>query len=842
MAIPDNYLLPSLPAELEGLNELALDLRWAWNHVADALWKRIDSELWNTTGNPWLILQLISRKRLRELAGDPSFRKAVDHTVAEYREAFESSTWFGQAYASKPFNIVYFSMEYGLGEALPIYSGGLGILAGDYLKTASDLGIPVIGIGLLYQQGYFRQAVDSNGRQTELFPYNDPSQLPITPVRDREGEWLRLKLDLPGRALWIRIWEARVGRVRLYLLDTNDPVNSPSDRGITSELYGGGQELRLQQEIILGIGGWQLVKALGKEPEVCHLNEGHAALAIVERAHDFMTAHSQPFGVALAATRAGNIFTTHTPVEAGFDRFPIELIEHYLAGYAEDLGIGIDGLTGLGRRDPKDTKEPLNMAFLAMRGAGMVNGVSRLHGEVSRQIFQPLYPRWPASEVPITHVTNGVHVPSWDSAAADICWTDACGKSRWLDTMENIQRDFRKVSDGVLWNLRMEETEQLINFIRDRLAQQIASTGASHNHIPGREQIFDPNVLTLGFARRFTGYKRPNLLLRDPERLTAILNHPRHPVQLVIAGKAHPHDEEGKTLVQEWWQYSLRPEVQNRVAFISDYDMALAEQLVNGVDVWINTPRRPWEACGTSGMKVLVNGGLNLSELDGWWAEAFQPGTGWAIGDGREHGNDPNWDNLEAEQVYSLLENEVVPCFYDRDDIGIPRAWVARMRKSMAELTPQFSANRMMREYVDRMYSLSARNYRERGANNAKEALRLYRWHDSLKQNWHQLRFINLDIFREGENYIVTVTVYVDGLDPSFIEVQLYAEPLDGGDAEIHVMERTEPSAGTPKSHLYQVKIPARRPVEHYTPRIVPRLDGAAVPLEAACILWYESL
>jgi len=395
MTVSSYYLLPPLPQGLEGLAELSLDLRWSWNHTADKLWNYIDSELWSMTSNPWLMLQTVKTNRLKALATDSTFRGLMDKLVAEHREAIGEKAWFQQNHFESTLEVAYFSMEYGLSEALPIYSGGLGILAGDYLKTASDLGVPVIGVGLLYQQGYFRQAVDAHGDQTEFYPYNDPGQLPIMPVRNQNGEWLRVMIDFPGGTLWLRAWEAVVGRVKLYLLDSNDPVNSPPDRGITSELYGGGPEMRLQQEIVLGIGGWRLLDAMGIKSEVCHLNEGHAALAVVERARSFMLSEHQPFKVALAATRAGNVFTTHTPVEAGFDRFSPELVSRYLANYADQLGIGLDGLLALGRQDPASSQEPLNMAFLAMRGSGVVNGVSQLHGEVSRHIFQPLFPRWP---------------------------------------------------------------------------------------------------------------------------------------------------------------------------------------------------------------------------------------------------------------------------------------------------------------------------------------------------------------------------------------------------------------------------------------------------------------
>jgi glycogen phosphorylase len=838
--MPTSYFLPSMTEGLEELIDLALDLRWSWNHAADDLWRKIAPELWDRTGNPWLILQTVATSRLQNLAADASFRKLLDTSISNHKEALDMPTWFQRAYFKEHFSIAYFSMEYGLGEALPIYSGGLGILAGDYLKTASDLGVPVTGIGLLYRQGYFRQIIDSHGEQTESYPYNDPSQLPIMPVRDQNGEWLRVKIDFPGRTLTLRCWEVIVGRVKLYLLDSNDSINEPSDRGITSELYGGGPELRLQQEIVLGIGGWRMLDAMGIHPEICHLNEGHAALAVIERARTFMMNNHQPFEIALAATRLGNIFTTHTPVEAGFDRFSRELIGRYLLDYADQIGLGLESFMSLGRQDPANSQEPLNMAFLATRSSGTVNSVSRLHREVSRRIFQPLYPRWPQLEVPMTYVTNGVHVPSWDSASADEYWTNACGKGRWLSTLDTIMEDFNKVSDESLWELRMRQTQRLIPYVRERLSRQLASTRATTALVAECGQLLDQNILTVGFARRFTGYKRPNLLLQNIERLEKIVNHPQRPIQLVVAGKAHPLDGEGKALVQAWWQFSIRPEVRGRVVFLSDYDMSLAEQMVQGVDLWINTPRRPWEACGTSGMKVLVNGGLNLSELDGWWAEAYKADIGWAVGDGREHGDDPNWDSREAEELYRLLENDIIPCFYERDSGGIPRGWVARMRASMAELTPQFSTNRMLREYVDKLYSRAEKQYRRRTANKAQEAAFLCRWRDSLMQSWHKLRFGSLDVQRQDDSHVVTVIVYLDDIDPKAIQVQLYADPLEGTEPEIHVMEMANAVPGTADGYIYRVHIPARRPVEHYTPRIIPYFDGAVVPLEIANILWYE--
>ena len=804
------------------------------------LWERIDPQIWAVTRNPWLILQSVSTSRLEKLAEDGEFRKFVESHVKAHRESLKEPGWFPQTHDPSLLTVAYFSMEFGLSEALPIYSGGLGILAGDHLKTASDLGVPLLGVGLLYQQGYFRQALDADGGQIEFYPYNDPSQLPILPVRDEQGEWLRIALDFPGRTLRLRAWEARVGRVKLYLLDSNDPVNTPADQAITSELYGGGPEMRLQQEIALGIGGWRLLHTLGIRVDVCHLNEGHAALAILERVRTVMAETRAPFHVALAAVRAGNLFTSHTPVPAGFDRFSPVLAGQYLGAYADKLGLGMDGLLALGRKDPQNAAEPLNMAYLAIRGSNAVNGVSRLHGEVSRRIFQPLFPRWPQLEVPVSHVTNGIHTPSWDSPASDALWSRACGKERWLGTLHTIKDDFKQVSDETLWEFRAKGRRKLIQDVRKRLARQLASSDLTDERVSEVGEVLEPDIITIGFARRFAGYKRPHLLLRDEDRLMRLLNNRDRPVQFIIAGKAHPLDGEGKSLVKAYSRFIRDRGVSHRLVFLVDYDMVLAEQLVQGVDLWLNTPRRPWEACGTSGMKVLVNGGLNLSELDGWWAEAYCPEAGWALGDGREHGEDPSWDDREADQLYRLLEEEVIPCFYDRDGKGIPRAWVARMRKSMAELTPRFSSNRMLREYVTRFYVPAARNYRNRSADGAQRAVEIRRWQEALKKNWHRLRFGNLGVQEREDAYGFSLPVYLNGLDPSAVTVQLYAEPAGGEGPEIHAMARGPRLAETQNAYSYSLSIPIHRPGSDYTPRIIPFREEAVVPLEAHRILWYR--
>jgi len=832
-----------LHSDIEGFDslvELALDMRSAWNHATDQVWRQLDSNLWELTQNPWLVLQTVSRENLQQVLTDPAFRKKVDDQVQLWRKEAAAPAWFQQAYPeSKLSCVAYFCMEFMLSEALPIYSGGLGNVAGDQLKAASDLGVPVIGVGLLYQQGYFRQMIDQSGAQQALYPYNDPGQLPITPLRKANGEWLRLKLDLQGHPIWLRTWQVTVGRTKLYLLDSNDAANHPPYRGITSELYGGESDLRLLQELILGIGGWRLLAALGIQPDVCHLNEGHAALVVLERARSFMQDNGQSFEVALAVTRAGNLFTTHTAVAAGFDRFLPAQIEHYLGTYAhEQLGITVDELLALGRQNPNDSTEAFNMAYLAIRGAGAVNGVSRLHGEVSRKLFGSLFPRWPTHEVPVGHVTNGVHTPTWDSATADKLWTQSCGKKRWLEPTEALAEKVSCVSDSRLWQSRMAASIELLAYARERLSRQLADSGESQEQIQSAKQLCDCDRLTLGFARRFATYKRPNLLLHDPDRLLRLLTNPQRPVQLIIAGKAHPADQAGQALIQQWIQFIRQPVARSHVIFLDDYDMHIAAHLVQGVDVWLNTPRRPWEASGTSGMKVLVNGGINISELDGWWAEAYSPEVGWALGDGQEHGNDSTWDAIEAEALYELLENEVIPEFYTRDDQDIPNAWVARMRESMARLAPHYSTNRVVREYTEQHYLPAAAAYRERSLNKGKLGSEAVDWRRSLEEKWTALRFGEMKTETDRNQHSFKVQVYLDGLDPGAIRVELYASSNSCGSPVQMEMQREKQLEGVSNGFTYSACVAATRPATDYTARILPYHSNLTIPLEEAHILW----
>lgn len=829
--------------EVEGfdlLAELALDMHWSWNHFADEVWRQLDPMLWELTHNPWAVLQTASRQRIEQVLADPAYHEKIRALVQVRRQVIEAPAWFQEHYPQSPVTAVaYFSMEYMLSEALPIYSGGLGNVAGDHLKAASDLGVPIIGIGLLYQQGYFRQVIDNDGVQQALYPYNDPGQLPITPLREANGEWLRLEVELPGYSVWLRAWQAQVGRVKLYLLDSNDVANFPVHRGITGELYGGGTEVRLKQELVLGIGGWRLLTALGIQPEICHLNEGHTAFAVLERVHTCMQVTGQPFSVALAAVRAGTIFTTHTAVAAGFDCFSPALIEHYLGEYAEQkLRISKSDLLALGRQNPSDQAEPFNMAYLAVRGSCGINGVSRLHGQVSRKIFQPIFPRWPESEVPVEYVTNGVHTPSWDSAEADELWTQVCGKPRWRGATEALEQDMRCVSDEQLWQLRTNARAALVDYARRRLLRQLAVAGATAEDVENVKNIFDPNTLTLAFARRFATYKRPNLLLQDPERLLRLLTNERRPVQLIIAGKAHPEDKAGQLLIEEWIRFIRQSGARQHVVFLSDYDMLLTEHLVQGADVWINTPRRPWEACGTSGMKVLVNGGLNLSERDGWWAEAYTPEVGWALGDGREHDNEPAWDGAEAVALYELLEREVIPEFYERDDRGIATAWVARIHESMARLTPQFSANRMAREYTEHYYLPCAVAYRKRIADDCARAKQIADWRRELAQKWSAVRFGGIKIVSSDTRHLFEVHVYLNEITPEAVSVELYAEALNGGKAVRKTMNLLRPLAEAPGGYVYSAEVSAARRAAEYTARVIPHFSGVAVPLETSQILW----
>ena len=797
----------------------------------------LDPDVWNRLQNPWALLQDVSNDRLIQFAQSPGAIAELARLTAARTAYLEGRSWFDESHGDAVRSIAYFSMEFGLGEALPLYAGGLGVLAGDMLKTASDLGVPMIGVGLLYQEGYFRQVIDPEGRQREVYPFNDPASLPVEPVRASDGAWVHVTLDFAGRPLYLRVWRARVGRSALYLLDSNDPLNAPADRGITGRLYGTDKEERFFQEVVLGVGGWRMLQVLGMETEILHLNEGHPAFAILERVRCLMERQHLPFDAALWVSRAGTVFTTHTAIEAAFDSYDASFVERHrpmLEPYVARLGLTFAQLMALGQRDPGDPNEPFTLSYLAVRGSIATNAVSALHREVSQRLFRPLFPRWPDHEVPIGHVTNGVHVPTWDSASFDALWETRCGKARWRHAAESLREAISAATDEELWQARESSREALVQFVRRRVARQLAARGAAAAAVAASGKMFEATTLTLGLARRFTPYKRLTLLLTDPARLTRLLTDPRRPVQLVVAGKAHPGDTAGKAMLQQWVRFAHAAEVRAHVAFLEDYDITVAGELVHGVDVWLNTPRCPWEACGTSGMKVLASGGLNVSTLDGWWAEAYSPDVGWAIG----RNDAPISDADDAERLYRLLEEEVVPMFYTRDERGLPVAWLERMRQSVSRLTPRFSANRMLADYVTSMYRPAAATLRARAANGYREACAMAEWERTLRLHWPVVEVGALEAEPTEDGVCASVIVALGPIDASSVLVELYADAVAGSPAERQPMERRESVPALANGARYSAKLRTDRPLWHFTPRVIPRKDGVSVPGELALIAW----
>lgn len=834
--MPNRFLPQDLPEPLRDLPSLVLDLRWSTSLLTRRIWERLDPEGWKQTGNPYVLLLNAGQEQLEAAAKDTELLEGLGYWRRKAAEYEARATWFGTRTESPLRQVAYFSMEFGLSEALPIYSGGLGLLAGDHLKSAGDLAVPLVGVGLLYQQGYFRQVLSREGEQQEAFPYNDPSSLPVVPVT-RNGTWQRVSLELPGRTLVLRAWLAQVGRIPLYLLDSNDPVNSPWDRGITSHLYDAGRDKRLLQEIVLGVGGWRLLSQLGVQPDVCHMNEGHAAFVVLARAEHQAQQKGTCIRTAFRATRAGNVFTTHTPVSAAFDEFDPGLVAHYAEPFVRTIDLPMEQLLALGRSNPRDSGEPFNMAFLAMRGCSHVNGVSALHGQVSRKLFAELYSRWPVAEIPVTAITNGVHIPTWNTLTARQIWTKSSGDDGWFEGLSESAQTLADADLSKIWEMRAESRLSLIQYIRSRYSRQIRTSGASSERVHEAEGVLDPNALTLGFARRFTEYKRPTLLLRDQPRLRRILLNSKFPVQLIVAGKAHPNDGYGKAMVREMTAFASQADLRHRVVFLEDYDITLAQHLAGGVDVWLNTPRRPAEACGTSGMKTLFNGGLNLSVRDGWWDEAWTPETGWEIGGGGE--SEPSVrDQAEAVQLLDLLEQQVIPEFYDRDEHGLPFRWLNRIRTSMLQLTARFSSDRMVKDYVEQAYEPAARAVARRLADNCSVAAELNQWHLDLEEHWHEIHFGSTQVSETDDRLHFAVAVYLGELMPSAVMVQLYSETEVDHLPVIVPMTCSHALTGSVNGFLFTADVARDRAAEDYTPRIIPYHPDAFVPLEASWIQW----
>lgn len=780
-------VVPSLPPELAGLQRIANNLWWTWEPEAIALFRRLDPELWEESRhNPVEILGVLQQTSLDSLVTDEGFMSHLARVEERLNMYLAGRPWFERSYkGAKDVSVAYFSMEFGLHESVPVYSGGLGILAGDHLKTSSDLGAPLVGVGLLYRQGYFRQYLNIEGWQQEFYPENDFYNLPLHLERDAKGEPYKVELELPGRKVGVHIWRVQVGRVPLYLLDTNLEENAPEDREITAQLYGGDQDMRIRQEILLGIGGIRALRVMGIEPQVCHMNEGHAAFLALERIKVLMEEQKARFNEALEAVRAGNIFTTHTPVEAGIDHFYPDLIDKYLSRYYRTLGLSRDEFLGLGRHNPKSAHEPFCMAVLALKLAGYANGVSQLHGEVSRRMWKNLWPELPEEHLPLTSITNGVHGRTWLSHEMAGLFDRYLG-SRWIDdsTDHSVWRRVARIPDSELWRTHERCRERLVEFARKRLKAQLCKVGATAKEISTAEEVLDPEALTIGFARRFATYKRGALLLRDIERLSRILNDANRPVQIIFAGKAHPADHEGKELIRQIVQISKDERFRHRVVFIEDYDMGVARHLVQGVDVWLNTPRRPLEASGTSGMKVAFNGGLNMSVLDGWWVEGYKGNNGWAIGNGEVYEDVEYQNEVEGRAIYDLLEKEVIPLFYDRGGDSIPRGWIASMKASLQTLCPVFSTDRMVQEYTDRFYISAHEQWSRLSSNNLALARDLARWKGDIHKRWPQVRIE--EVIAEADEEVgvgarmpVSAKVFIGDIPPAEVSVEAYFGVLD---------------------------------------------------------------
>jgi starch phosphorylase len=780
-------VLPRLPERLLPLHQLAYNLWWCWHADAVALFRRIDPERFEQLDHsPIRLLTSTTQVRFDELANDDGFLAHLERVWTAFQTYLSAPTWFAEQHPDKSdLKIAYFSAEFGIHESVPVYSGGLGVLAGDHLKSASDLGIPLMGVGLMYREGYFRQYLNVDGWQQERYPANDFFSLPLIAKTNPDGSPLTVPVRMPGREVVARVWKINVGRIPLYLLDCNIPENSGADRGITAQLYGGDINTRIQQEIVLGIGGLRALRALDREPDICHMNEGHSAFAALERARVLVQERGFDFATAIEAVKAGTVFTTHTPVPAGNDAFPPQMIDQYFGEFMQSLQLDRRAFFALGREHTDNENEDFSMTVLAIRTANVSNGVSKLHGEVSRKMWKNIFPGIPEKEVPITSITNGVHTLTWVAPEMGTLFDRYLGHA-WQDkpTAFEIWSRTEHIPDAELWRTHERCRERLVALARTRLQSQRERIGATRADIQDAEEVFDPEALTIGFARRFATYKRGALVFRNLERLNAILNHKDRPVQLIFSGKAHPKDQGGKELIAQVSQFARRPEFRRRVMFLEDYEMNIARNLVQGVDVWLNNPRRPLEASGTSGMKVCVNGGINLSILDGWWDEGYLGDNGWRIGSGEEFKDEKYQDEVESSALYDLIEREIVPEFYTRGADGLPRAWIKRMKRSIATNVAVFNTNRMVREYAEVSYLPSYARSVRLGAGNCAGAKSLAAWRRKIMEGWRDVRVEEVtapptDALHVGDAFPVTARIHLGRLSPADVVVQLYHGTVD---------------------------------------------------------------
>jgi glycogen phosphorylase len=830
-----------LPEALAPLQELAFNLRWSWDNRTRDLFRWVDPQIWELTfHDPVRLLSLVDRQRLDQLTADPAFMGFLQEMHAELRRYLEGPRWFQSKDQSPLRGVAYFSPEFGIAEALPQYSGGLGVLAGDHLKAASSLGVPLIGVGLMYRFGYFRQHLDSDGWQEERYPLLDPHGMALELV-----DGVRVSVDLAGSRLEAQVWLAKVGRVSLYMLDADVDPNDPDTRAVTDRLYGGGAEHRIRQEILLGIGGVRALEAVGVEAQVFHTNEGHAGFLGLERIRRLITEDGLSWPEAVEAVRAGTVFTTHTPVPAGIDRFPREMMERYFGGWADECGISIDKLMGLGHYPGEGLSEPFNMAVMGLRLAGRSNGVAALHGRTSREMFQGLWPPVPAEEVPITSITNGVHGRTWVSSQMDDLYSKYVSPA-WDDAGPEEWAGIADARDDELWRVREQGREALVDFVRDRLRVSLAERGVSVSDAAWVDEVLDPRFLIVGFSRRFATYKRATLLLSQPDRLRALLLDEHHPVQLLFAGKAHPADDLGKEMIAQISRFSRDPDVRHRIAFIENYDISVARVMYQGSDVWLNTPRRPMEASGTSGEKAALNGALNLSILDGWWDEMFDGTNGWAISSAETIADLAHRDEVEANSLFEILERQIVPLYYLRGGGRYPRDWVSRIKSSIGSLGPKVMASRMVKDYVRELYEPTAAQTDALAAASFERARALAAWKTRITEAWPEVKVLDVESDEDtgmvdlGGQRDVAVSVELGSLSPDDVAVELLHGPVVGGDELTGAsVVRLTPADSPDGVYRYAGSFRCDTSGRHgYTVRIVPAHPDLVNPVELGCIAW----
>lgn len=844
-------VVPSLPARLERLRELAYNLYWSWEYDTRELFRHLDRETWEQARhNPVLMLGRINQEQLNAASEDIGFLAHFDRVCRNFDNYLSNpTTWYRATRGAKDRDcIVYFSAEFGLTDCLPIYSGGLGILAGDYLKSASDLGLPVVGVGLLYQQGYFKQYLNADGWQQESYTDNDFYNLPIQPVHDPSGKRVAVEVAFPERSVTAEVWRVQVGRVPLYLLDTNIEANRPADRDITDQLYGGDIEMRIKQEMILGIGGLRLLSALGLRATVCHMNEGHSAFLAIERVRCIMTEQKLSFAEAREVAAAGHVFTTHTPVPAGNDYFHPDLIEKYFGKFYRDLGLSRKEFLALGRQNSEDDREPFCMTVLALRLSAHFNAVSRLHEAVSRKMWAGIWPGVPLEESPLSHVDNAIHVRSWISKdMADLFerYLGAGGLEQPADPV--IWKGIEEIPPVELWRTYERRRERLVAFARRRLRAQLQVRGVAEADLELADEVLDPGALTIGFGRRFAAYKRATLLLHNPDRLAKILNDRDRPVQIIYAGLAHPRDDQGKELIRQIIHLARQDRFRPRIVFLENYDMEVARYMVQGVDVWLNTPRRGLEASGTSGMKAAANGVLNVSILDGWWDEAYQPEIGWAIGHGEPYGSEADQDEVASSALYDLLEKEIIPMFYERGTNHLPRRWITRMKKAMTVLCPVFNTHRMVREYSERYYFPASDHIERLYAADFSRAKSLATWEARLRTHWRELRIERVEApsalqLKVGDKIDVKTWVQLGALTPQDVSVELLMGRMDaqGNIVEAQGTRMEFKERSKEGLSLFEVwAVPCSKSGLHgYTVRVIPQHEDLSSPWELGLILW----